>query len=188
MADISLYESPSNSRRTSTSRNSIGSSLRRSPEHIPILFSECKAAGVKVIALVAMEFLVENGANLVGTVAPANRSKRGRTIVISQGRASPPRKRSKNLAARRYASCTTSSASCSLPVSQRARLYAESRCGNSTRSNHVSWPGLNNASFDRGVSLLGEESLPFLQVSRPRRSVGYSRNLLKIDFRNIGNS
>src|SRR5215831_18814850 len=55
-------------------------------------------------------------------------------MVRSQGRLSPPRKLPKNFQARKYASCTTSSASCSFHVSQRARLYAASRCGKTTCS------------------------------------------------------
>src|SRR6266699_1882233 len=47
----------------------------------------------------------------------------------SQERLFPPWKPPKNLNARRTASCATSSASCSLRVSQRAKLYAASKCG-----------------------------------------------------------
>src|SRR2546427_7497439 len=47
----------------------------------------------------------------------------------SQERLFPPWKPPKNLNARSTASCATSSASCSLRVSQRAKLYAASKCG-----------------------------------------------------------
>src|SRR6266568_237861 len=47
----------------------------------------------------------------------------------SQERLFPPWKPSKNLNARKNASCTTSCASCSLRVSQRAKLNAASKCG-----------------------------------------------------------
>src|SRR5438445_8230440 len=53
-------------------------------------------------------------------------------MASSHARALLPRKLSKKRKARKYASCTISSASLALPLNQRARLYAASRCGSAT--------------------------------------------------------
>ena len=56
-----------------------------------------------------------------------------------QDRLSPPRKPWKDLKARKYASCTTSCASWSLRVNQRAKLYAASRYGKISCSKRTRW-------------------------------------------------
>ena len=59
-------------------------------------------------------------------------------MVSSHARLSTPRKVSKNLKARKYASWTISSASAELRVSHRAKLYAPSKCGNTHCSKRAS--------------------------------------------------
>src|SRR5437763_1030712 len=57
-----------------------------------------------------------------------------RTMLRNQARPLPPAKVRKYRNARSDASCTTSSASCSFPTSQRASRRAASRCGSTTSS------------------------------------------------------
>src|SRR5579859_1864527 len=56
-------------------------------------------------------------------------------MVSSHDRLFTPRKPATNRNARNDASCTISAASWSFPASQRARLYAASRCGSTSVSN-----------------------------------------------------
>src|ERR1700756_1110678 len=82
---------------------------------------------------------------------------------MSQARASPPRKPAKNRKARKYDSWTTSSASRSLRVNQRARLYAASRWGSTACSKlgRGLWSGMGSLRLRRRRGLRHLEGSTF---------------------------
>jgi len=137
---ISLYESPSISRKTTTSRNAAGIVASASLSWTAAVRRSASVSGFSA----GPEWKAGTASSSSSSAAMADVSLRRfvcsqvkqvlRTILSSHERASPPRNPSRYMKARSIVSCTTSFASSSLPVSQRAKLYAASRCGETVLS------------------------------------------------------
>lgn len=129
----SRYDSPSSSRSTSSSRKRSGTLRIARASKVASSDRSSSASGSDV----------DRGlwccCSSNGSVSASNRWPRQprqvlRTILRNQARPSPPVNVRKYRKARSDASCTTSSASCSFRISQRASRRAASRWGTTTSS------------------------------------------------------
>jgi hypothetical protein len=129
----SRYDRPSSSRSTSNSRKRSGK--LRIARSIDVTSSVCNSNVSGSNAGYAPLCCSSSNGSLSGwTLWPRQLQHVLRTILRNHARPLPPEKVRKYRSARSDASCTTSSASCSFRICQRARRNAASKWGRTTSS------------------------------------------------------